>query len=144
MSGEIDQVAITAWARLLRAQKVLLEEVEGELKDKGLPPLAWYDVLFELYQHPDRRLRQFEVGEKILLSKFNLSRLVDRLEKNGLVRRDACPEDQRGAYVVIIADGKRMLKKMWPTYARAIKESFADHFSKQELATLSRLLVKLS
>ena len=144
MSSEIDQAAITAWVRLLSAQKVLLRGVEGELKDKGLPPLAWYDVLFELYQHPNRRLRQFEVGEKMLLSKFNLSRLVDRLEKNGLVRRDACPEDQRGAYVVIAADGKRMLKRMWPTYAKALKQNFADRFSKQELATLSRLLAKLS
>ncbi len=100
MSREIDQSVITGWARLLRAQKILLEEVESELKDKGLPPLAWYDVLFELYQHPDRRLRQFEIGERMLLSKFNLSRLVDRLEKNDLVRRDACPEDQRGAYLL--------------------------------------------
>ncbi|MFQ5546153.1 MAG: MarR family winged helix-turn-helix transcriptional regulator [Acidiferrobacterales bacterium] len=143
MSRHIDQTAITAWARLLRAQKVLLEEVEGELKDKGLPPLAWYDVLFELYRHPDRRLRQFEIGAKMLLSKFNLSRLVDRLEKSGLVRRDTCPEDQRGAYVVITADGKRMLKKMWPTYEKSLKENFSDHFSKQELTTLSRLLVKI-
>lgn len=144
MSREIGQVTVTAWARLLRVQKLLLEEVEGELKEKGLPPLAWYDVLFELYQRPDRRLRQFEIGERMLLSKFNLSRLVDRLEKNGLVRRDACPEDQRGAYVVITADGKKMLKKMWPTYAKALKENFADHFSKQELTMLSLLLAKLS
>ncbi|MEE9597895.1 MAG: MarR family transcriptional regulator [Acidiferrobacterales bacterium] len=144
MSREIDETAITTWVRLLRAQKVLLEEIEGELKNKELPPLTWYDVLFELYQRPDKRLRQFEIGERMLLSKFNLSRLVDRLEKNDLVRRDACPEDQRGAYVVITADGKRMLKKMWPPYAKVLKENFADHFSEQELATLSRLLAKLS
>jgi DNA-binding MarR family transcriptional regulator len=144
MSRDLDQPAITAWARLLKAQKVLLEKVESELKHKGLPPLPWYDVLFELYQHPDRRLRQFEIGERMLLSKFNLSRLVDRLEKNGLVRRDPCPEDQRGAYVVITANGDRMLKRMWPTYAKALKENFADHFHKQELTTLSRLLAKLS
>ena len=144
MSREIDQAAITTWVRLLRAQKVLLEKIEGELKNKGLPPLTWYDVLFELYQRPDRRMRQFKIGERMLLSKFNLSRLVDRLEKDDLVRRDACPEDQRGAYVVITANGKRMLKKMWLPYAKALKENFADHFSKQELATLSCLLAKLS
>lgn len=144
MDREIAQSAIATWVQLLRVQKVLLEEVEGALKAKGLPPLAWYDVLFELYQHPDRRLRQFEIGEKMLLSKFNLSRLVDRLEQHGLVRRDPCPEDQRGAYVVVTTAGKGTLKKMWPTYKKAIKKHFADHFSKQELAALSRLLGKLS
>ena len=87
-------------------------------------------------QHPDRRLRQFELGDKILLSKFNLSRLVDRLEMKGLVRRDPCPEDQRGAYVVITAAGKGTLRKMWPTYKKAIRNNFVDHFSKQEVGSV--------
>ncbi len=143
MSRDLDQAAITAWVRLLKAQKVSLEEVEKDLKREGLPPLSWYDLLFEVYQQPGRRLRQFEIGERILLSKFNLSRLVDRLEKNGLVRRDPCSEDQRGAYVVITANGEKTLKRMWPTYAKALKKNFADHFSRQELTTLSRLLAKL-
>jgi DNA-binding MarR family transcriptional regulator len=90
MAEKLERQAVTAWARLLRAQRQLLEKVEGDLKAKGLPPLAWYDVLFELYQGPDKKLRQFEIGEKMLLSKFNLSRLIDRLEKDRLVRREPC------------------------------------------------------
>lgn len=143
MAEKLERQAVTAWARLLRAQRQLLEKVEGDLKAKGLPPLAWYDVLFELYQGPDKRLRQFEIGEKMLLSKFNLSRLIDRLEKDRLVRREPCAEDQRGAYVVLTQEGRRMLRKIWPTYAKALRECFADQYSKGELTTLSRLLARV-
>ncbi len=143
MAKKLDQHAVSAWARLLRAQRQLLEKVECDLKAKGLPPLAWYDVLFELYQGPDKKLRQFEIGEKMLLSKFNLSRLIDRLEEDRLVRREPCPEDQRGAYVVLTEEGRKMLRKMWPTYAKALREYFADHYSKRELTTLSRLLARV-
>jgi DNA-binding MarR family transcriptional regulator len=143
MAEKLERQAVTAWARLLRAQRQLLEKVEGDLKAKGLPPLAWYDVLFELYQSPDKKLRQFEIGEKMLLSKFNLSRLIDRLEKDRLVRREPCAEDQRGAYVVLTQEGRKMLRKIWPTYAKALRECFADHYSKGELTTLSRLLARV-
>jgi DNA-binding PadR family transcriptional regulator len=119
MAEKLERQAVTAWARLLRAQRQLLEKVEGDLKAKGLPPLVW------------------------LLSKFNLSRLIDRLEKDRLVRREPCAEDQRGAYVVLTQKGRRMLRKIWPTYAKALRECFADQYSKGELITLSRLLARV-
>lgn len=131
---------ITAWARLMRAQQALLERVETDLKAAQLPPLGWYDVLLEINRADGGRLRQFEVGEKVLLSKYNVSRLLDRLENEGLVKRESCEEDRRGAHVAITRDGKALLRKMWPVYARAIERNFAAHLSEEETALLAQLM----
>jgi DNA-binding MarR family transcriptional regulator len=121
----------------MRAQQVLLERVEGDLKRAGLPPLGWYDVLLELSRSDTGRLRQFELGEKVLLSKHNLSRLLDRLENEQLISRQACEEDRRGANVVITRQGRALLKKMWPVYERAIGEHFGRLLAEQEATALA-------
>lgn len=143
MNAKLSDVSLTAWARLMRAQQTLLDRVEADLKKAELPPLGWYDVLIELYRSEDGRLRQFEVGDKVLLSKYNVSRLLDRLEQEGLAKREACEEDRRGAHVAITREGKALLKKMWPVYERAISEYFARHLSEGETAQLAELMQRL-
>ena len=140
MSGTVPKSVITSWARLLRAQQVLLEQVEADLKRAGLPPLGWYDVLLELSREDGGRLRQFELGEKVLLSKHNLSRLIDRLEAEGLLAREACEEDRRGAHVVITRKGRALLKRMWPVYERAIDQHFGRLLSEEEATALGNVL----
>jgi DNA-binding MarR family transcriptional regulator len=140
MTNQLSESAVQAWAGLLRAQQVLLERVEGELKRADLPPLGWYDVLLELSRTEDGRLRQFEIGDKVLLSKHNLSRLLDRLEDEGLVKREVCREDRRGAHVAITRAGRALLKKMWPVYERAIAEYFARRLSSEEAEQLAALM----
>jgi DNA-binding MarR family transcriptional regulator len=140
---ELDEITITAWARLVRTQPVLLERVEADLKQAGLPPLRWYDVLLELHRAGSKGLRQFEIGTAVLLSKYNVSRLLDRLEKEKLLQRYVCEEDGRGARVQITAAGRDLVKLMWPVYAAAITENFARYFSKTELKQLAMLLARL-
>lgn len=140
MASQVSEGAVKAWVGLMRAQQVLLERVEGELKRAGLPPLGWYDVLLELNRAEAGRLRQFEIGDKVLLSKHNLSRLLDRLEDEGLVKREACREDRRGAHVAITRAGRALLKKMWPVYERAIAEYFARRLSNEEAEQLAGLM----
>ena len=144
MIEPVPETAIRAWTRLLRAQQLLLERVEADLKRAELPPLAWYDVLLELNRTAEGRLRQFELGDKVLLSKHNLSRLLDRLEAEGLVERQACAEDRRGAHVAITRAGKTLQKKMWPVYERAIARHFADRLSGDEAAQLAQLLQRFA
>jgi DNA-binding MarR family transcriptional regulator len=124
----------------MRAQQSLLERVERDLKQAGLPPLGWYDVLLELNRTEGGRLRQFEIGDRVLLSKHNLSRLLDRLEDAGLVNRQVCEEDRRGAHVVITRAGRVLLKKMWPVYERAIAEYFGRLLSEDEVERLAELM----
>ena len=144
MSATVSENVVTSWACLMRAQQVLLERVEGDLKRAGLPPLGWYDVLLELSRSDIGRLRQFELGDKVLLSKHNLSRLLDRLESEGLIRRQACEEDRRGAHVVITRQGRALLKKMWPVYERAIGEHFGRLLSEEEAVSLGNVLQRFT
>ncbi|MEW5757365.1 MAG: MarR family transcriptional regulator [Pseudomonadota bacterium] len=143
MMKKLSQEAIGAWGRLIQVQQRLLDKVEADLKGAGLPPLSWYDVLLELNRVPAGRLRQFELSEKVLLSKYNLSRLLDRLEEQGLIGRESCDEDRRGTHVSITPDGKKLLKRMWPIYAKAIHTHFARHLAPEEQAQLGALLERL-
>jgi DNA-binding MarR family transcriptional regulator len=132
-----------AWIDLHRSHRLLLEQVESALKRAGLPPLDWYDALLELRRERDTGLRQFQLGERVLLSKHNLSRLTDRLEKKGLVRRHACSEDGRGNLIRITAAGEQMLEAMWPIYGGVIQSSFGARLGPGEAAELSRILGKV-
>jgi DNA-binding MarR family transcriptional regulator len=140
---KLDEITITAWACLVRTQQVLLERVEADLKQAGLPPLRWYDVLLELHRAGSKGLRQFEIGSAVLLSKYNVSRLLDRLEKEKLLERYVCEEDGRGARVQVTAAGRDLAKRMWPVYGAAIIKHFAQYFSKTELKQLATLLGRL-
>jgi len=85
-----------------------------------------------------------ELADMTVISRSNLTRLVDRLEAAGLVERERAEEDRRGAFAVVTAEGKALRKKMWPVYAAAIKELFEDHITERDATqmggTLRRIL----
>lgn len=99
--------------------------------------------MLELHRAGRGGLRQFEIGNAVLLSKHNVSRLLDRLEREALVLRQACDEDGRGATVIITEAGHRLLERMWPVHGGAIRSHFAGYFSAQELDQLATLLARL-
>ncbi len=138
-----DQTSVKAWAQLLKTHRFLLEQVETDLKTAQLPSLSWYDVLYELKCAGPAGLRQYEISAQILLNKHNLSRLLDRLQANGLIRRESCPEDGRGHCVHITDTGTQVLKKMWPIYGSAIQSHFSEHLNREEVQQLSDILLKL-
>ncbi len=143
MTKITDATAITAWARLIRAQKTALESVEEDLKENGFPPLVWYDVLLELERTNNGRLRHGDLNAELLLPKHNLSRLIDRMEKKALVSRKACESDGRGSFVCISEKGRKLRKKMWPVYEAAIGRHFASRFSVDETKVLAELLARI-
>lgn len=133
----------SAWTQLIRAQQILLNQVETALKAAGMPPLQWYDVLLELSRGPDAGLRQYEIGERVLLNKHNLSRLVDRLESKGLVTRLACDNDGRGNMVKITGKGAQLRQEMWPVYAKAIQTLIADPLTPAQVRSLTEIMTSL-
>lgn len=143
MSKEPTKETIRAWVKLHRTQRLLLDSVENSLKINDLPPLDWYDVLLELHRESGAGLRQYEIGEKVLLNKHNLSRLIDRLEKNQLVARYTCAEDGRGNRIKITSKGEKMLKQVWPVYRQSIQDDFAHKLNAKEIVELSRILGKV-
>ena len=131
---------LDAWRSLLRGQALVVEQVERELTAAGLPPLGWYDVLTELDKAPERRLRIHELADAVILSRSGLSRLLDRLETAGLLRREPCEDDRRGAYVVITTEGQEMLSRMWPVYERCLAEHFGPQVGSSEARTIRSAL----
>lgn len=132
-----------AWVGLMRSQRKVFEAIEQELKLAGLPPLAWYDVMLELDRAEEGRLRPFEIEKQTLFAQPNLSRMIDRLERDGLVRREAVRDDGRGQWVVITEAGRQKRAQMWETYGAAIRRHLGDKLSESEATTLAALLGKL-
>jgi DNA-binding MarR family transcriptional regulator len=76
----------------------------------------------------------------MLLKKFNVTRLIDRMEKQGFVEREVCDSDARGAYAVITAEGKKLRRAMWPFYRDAVREHFLKNMNEKEIVTLASIL----
>ena len=121
---QISDDQLAAWRAFLRAHGTMLRRIARDLEEAELPPLSWYDVLAVLRDAPEKRLRQVEIAERVLLSNSGLSRLVDRMEKSEVVRRTSCATDRRAYFVELTPHGEEMLKRMWPVYARGVAEDF--------------------
>jgi DNA-binding MarR family transcriptional regulator len=143
MHNKLTKVHNLAWRKLLVTHVKLLEDVERDLAQANLPPLAWYDVLYTLSEAPELRVRLNELAKAVLLSKSNLTRLVDRLEAAGLIQRENCPDDRRGAFAVITGEGLKILDQMWAVYSLGIKKYFACHLDAEEAKMLIKILNKL-
>lgn len=129
-----------SWPLFLTAQAVLVRRMEERLKAAELPPLEWYDVLWALERAPDERLRMHALADQLVLTRFNVTRLVDRLQAVGLVTRQRTDEDRRGAYAALTAKGRVTRQRMWPVYQAGIAELFDRHLSAREHAALQRML----
>jgi len=137
MKKKLTDIETRAWVGLVRTQQILLDKVEAELKNNGFPPLSWYDVLIALENTSEGRLRFIEIGERLLLKKYNVTRLIHRLEKKGLVRRETSSEDGRGIYAVITVKGRKLRRAMWGVYYGVVKSYFLSNFNKEELKQLA-------
>ena len=131
---------MAAWRAFLKAHAVVLDKIDRELAEAKQIPLSSYDVLIELYEAPERRLRMHELASRVVLSRSGLTRLVDRLEAEGLLVRERSGSDRRGAYAVITEEGIAALRRSWPVYARGIQQHFARWLSDEEARVLETAL----
>ena len=133
----------SAWRAFLWAPELVTRRLERKLlADTGLP-LPWFDVLIHLYEAPERRLRFQALADSVVLSRSGLTRLVDRMEAAGLVRREPAPGDRRGLYAVLTQQGKERFEEVIPGHRRDVDEHFTRHLTEEELDTLAALLSKV-
>jgi DNA-binding MarR family transcriptional regulator len=137
-----DELAV--WRSFLRAHAQLIRALETELVDAKQIPLASYDVLVQLTEATDRRLRMTELADRVLLSRSGLTRLIDRLGREGLVRREPCLDDARGMYAVLTDVGVDRLRSASHVHVPGVGEHFVRRFNRQELARLGQLLARLA
>lgn len=137
-----DDWRLGVWRSFLRAHAAVTRRLEQELTDAGMP-LTWYDVLLQLAESPQHRLRMAQLADRVLLSRSGLSRLVDRLQAEGYVTRERSADDARGTFTVLTAAGRDALRRAAPVHLRGVREHWLDRFDDDELRTLGRLLQRL-
>jgi DNA-binding MarR family transcriptional regulator len=142
-SGDLTEPQMLAWRRFLRAHALVTRALESDLLAEQRLPLASYDVLVQLVEAPDRRLRMSELAERVLLSRSGLTRLVDRLEREGLVRREACDSDARGLFTVLTDAGLERLRAASPVHLRGVAEHAVGRLDDTEARTLADLLARM-
>jgi DNA-binding MarR family transcriptional regulator len=124
---ELDEEALATWRSFLTAHALITRRITEDLVDAGLPDLGWYDVLWAIYRDPDRRLQVGELAREVVLSQPGMSRLIDRMVKAGVVRREPVPGDRRAFHVLVTEKGVELLRRMWPVYAAGIERYFATN-----------------
>ena len=128
----------------MRSAYILISErFEKELAENGLPDLGFYGVLLALSEAPEPS-RPRDLLCKVNVTKSGLTRLVDRIEKAGLLERTYCPSDRRGTFLVITDQGRETLARMRPIRERVFREAFVERVGEEEAATLARVLGSVS
>lgn len=144
MPSERRRLAVEAWAAVLRTHAALVPRLDRTVQAGGGLPLSWYDVLLELAAAPGRRLRMTELGERVVLSRTRVSRIVDELESAGLVCREDNPDDRRSAYATLTAAGLARYRATAPHYLAAIEELFAAPLTDAQLRAVASALGKVA
>lgn len=138
-----DDPRLFAWRAFLRTHNHLMRRLSQDLGDAGQIDLATYDVLLQLAQAPDNKLRMAELADAVLISRSGLTRMIDRMQREGLVERERDPNDKRGLYTVMTPTGRAALKAASPVHLAGVSELVIDKLTPDELDALERLMTKL-
>jgi DNA-binding MarR family transcriptional regulator len=133
---ELTEAELGAWRGLLRVHAAVCKALDAELEAAHGVPLSSYDVLVHLRTAPRRRLRMADLADHVLLSRSGMTRLVDRLEREGLLAREQCSDDARGCYARLTRKGEAFLDEARPTHLDGVRERFLRHLSREELELL--------
>ena len=133
----LSPVELGAWRGFLRVHAALVKSLDAELASAHDLPLSSYEVLLTLEAAPGRKRRMSELADSVLLSRSGMTRLVDRLERDGLLERDHCTADGRGCFAVLTDKGQRVLDTARPTHLGGVRERFLSQFGEEELTILA-------
>jgi DNA-binding MarR family transcriptional regulator len=134
---------VQAFAGLLRAHAATTRRFNAELVTEHGLTLSDYEVLLRLARAPERRLRRVDLAQQVLLTPSGITRLLAGLEGQGFVERVACESDARVSYAQLTPDGLAKLRAASKTHIEGVRSLFGEHFSSDELESLSDLLARL-
>ena len=143
MENEVTPEHMAAWEILIRTVGALVKTFDYEMEKSVGLPLTWYDVLIQLSDAAEGRLRMQALADRVVLSRSGLTRLVDRMEKAGLVRREHSREDRRGYYAVLTEEGRRLFAQAQPIHHQGIQEHFARHLSDADVQAFTHIIGKV-
>jgi DNA-binding MarR family transcriptional regulator len=128
---------VRAWRGLLRAHACLAKRLDAELERAHGLPMTSYEVLQHLDDAARGRMRMCDLAEQAQLSRSGLTRLVDRLEREGMLERCSCDHDARGSYACLTELGRARLQEARGTHLGVVREHFFSRFSERELSALA-------
>ncbi|HUH08726.1 MAG TPA: MarR family transcriptional regulator [Egibacteraceae bacterium] len=131
---------MAAWTAFLQAHAAVIHTLERELRAEADLPLTWYDVLVHLHRAPERRLRMSDLAQAVVLSRSGITRLIDQMERAGLVERVSCPSDRRGLFAALTDAGGETLRRAAPIHLRGVAEHFTELLDEEDAATLAQVL----
>jgi DNA-binding MarR family transcriptional regulator len=135
--AQLSRRELAAWRGLLRTHARVLAGLDAELEQAHGLAVPEYEVLLVLTQSGDKHLRMSELADAALLTRSGMTRLVDRLERQGLVRRERCPADGRGTYAVITPEGAARFAAARPTHIAGVRRLFLDPLRKKDQRALA-------
>lgn len=144
MTDRPSDPAFAVWTGLVRAATRIQAEVEAALRAESLPPLGWYDALWEIEKAGPEGVRPFALQDRLLLPQYGLSRLIDRMAASGYVEKRACGEDRRGLVLRLTPAGAAIRARMWPVYRRALHAAIGARLKDGEAAALAPRLARLA
>ena len=142
MSEWLNTDEMRAWRAYIVASRRLYEALERDLADHGLS-MADYEVISYLSEAPDRRARMSELAEASLLSRSRLSHRMKVLEEAGIVRRESCNDDRRGAFAVLTAQGWETIFAAAPDHVTSVRSRFIDLLGSEEHAMLAKVFERV-
>src|SRR4051794_15285172 len=135
---------LRAWRGLLRAHACLAKRIDAELERAHSLPMISYEVLHHLEEASDGRMRMCDLAEQAQLSRSGLTRLVDRLERDGLLERCSCSHDARGAYACLTDVGRHRVQEARATHRAALRAAFFSRFSEEELSMMADMWERIA
>jgi DNA-binding MarR family transcriptional regulator len=142
--GASVELAEEAWRSLLRARACLARRLDAELEHAHGLPMSSYEVLHHLAQSSGGRMRMRDLAEHAQLSRSGLTRLADRLEREGLLHRCSCDHDARGAYACLTDAGRVRVGEARRTQMAVVREHFVTRFSEQELRAMAEMWQRIA
>jgi DNA-binding MarR family transcriptional regulator len=133
-----------AWRAMLRAHACLFKRLDAALEQAHHLPVTSYEVLQRLAEAREGRMRMCDLAERAQISRSGLTRLVDRLERDGLLERCSCSNDGRGAFACLTAEGRVRLDAARATYVAVVRDQFLAHFSPEEISLLGRMWERIA
>ena len=137
--AELSGLELAAWRGFLRTHAELFKALDAQLVSENDLPLTTYDVLVAVYHAPGRRLRMAELADQSFLSRSGVTRLVDRLERDGLLCRQNCSSDARGLFAALTPKGREVLERARPAHLDAVRRLFLAKLSDDDLRHLARI-----
>ena len=131
------------WRAFLQTHSTVVKYLERRMQEQHGLPLAWWDVLLQLADGPEGRLRMGELAESVLLTRSGITRLVDRMIIDGLVSRESCPGDRRGYYAVITQKGKDIIERVGLDHSKDAWEVFLGHIHEEEADLMEKIFSRV-